>query len=436
MSIKTRHPDYDKFFPRWQKTEDFLDGQDSVKKRGELYLPKTSGMVKAGDDGTRQYNAYKHRARVPAIVEQALTGIIGLMFEKDPLGISDEVISNSGLNNTQLARDVMRDAASKGRSILVVDAAATGGNPYVTRYPAECMINWKVDEENPNKLTLAVFEEKVSTGDEYSHETEFQYRKYHLVDGAVVVEVYSQSEEFIDSNVVSLDELPIICIGSIDTSPACDPVPLLPIADCAEAIYQLSADYRHALFLSAQPTPWVSGLQKEQWDTIKEQGIGSSALWWLGDTGATGYLESSGGGIGAIKQAITDELTQAESLAVRVAKSGSGVEAAKTVEMRAMTQHASVYTLADSVSIGITEAQRIRASWAGLAEPEPFDIRTEFSNADAWLAMFNPLNAAINAGNAPRSMLFELLRKAELTQLTDDELDTAIRNEQPVTIDV
>ncbi len=430
MSITTHHPEYDKYLPRWQKTTDFLDGQDTVKAKGELYLPKTSGMTKNVNTGQAQYDAYRKRARVPAITETALTGIIGLMFEKDPMGVSDEIVTNTGLTTLQLARDIARDVSSRGRSILVVDADAAGGSPYIARYPAESLINWKVADDNPNLLTMAILAESVNASDdEYGHETEMQYRKYRLIDGGVEVSLFNNKEELLsDPVLLKRGELPIFCIGSIDISPACDPVPLLPVADCAEAMYQLSADYRHALFLSAQPTPWVKGSTEDQYEKIQQCGLGSGSLLPIDVDGAIGYLETSGGGISLIKSAMDDEESQAESMAVRITQNSSGVEAAQSVQMRAMSQHASIYTMSDSISIGITQALNARAEWSGMTEPEAFQIRTEFSNAEAWLAMLNPLNAAINAGNAPKSVMFELLRRLGLTENDDNDIKSEIES--------
>ena len=437
MPIDTKHPNYLEFAPDWDQMRDSLKGQRAIKNKNEEYLPMTGGMEKNDTDG-KQYNAYKSRARFPEITTSALTGMIGLIFEKEPIGASDLIITNSGMTNTQLTRDVVRAVGSKGRDILIVDAPQKddkgngGGSPFIARYAAETFINWKTAKDNPAELTMAVFEEDVPLAgeDEYSHKTEKGFRKYEWYEGKPTLTLWNAKKELIGGPTpLSIDFMPIICAGSIDAMPACDPLPLLPVSDCAIAYYKKSASYENALYLSCNPTPTISGVDQKQYDAIVEQGIGSSALWYLGEDGKAAFLETTGADIAEVWKAMQGELKQAESYAVRLTQSTSGVEAAAAIAMRAATQHASIYSVSDSVSISVNRAQQFRAQWAGETEPDEFSLRTEFEETYAGEQMINALNSAINSGNAPQSAIFEAIRKAGLSEADNDQMKSEIETQ-------
>jgi len=433
MPITTEHPEYTRKKALWRTIADCLEDESIVKAAGPTYLPKTGGM-EANDASGKSYDAYRARARFPDITSEALTGIIGLVFEEPPEGASEEPITPSGQTNTDLARDTLRGCATRGRDILLVDAPREGGEPFVTRYGAEALINWRVDPARPSDLLLAVLEEQEpAAADLYGHETRTVYRRYFRESSEAPIEVTrwiveDEVERRIEPPILlPVPFMPIVCVGSIDILPGCDPLPLLPVGRCALAYYRKSASYEHSLYLAGQPTPYVTGLDQEQYDQIRRQGIGSSALWHLGDDGRAGFLETSGIGLKEQREGMAMELHQAETYAVRlVQRQAGGVESAAAMAMRAAAQHASIYSLADGVSDGVQRAERMRARWSGRADPARFRLRTEFSEQYASEQMVAAIDRAVTSGNAPRSVLFETFRRANLTSKSDEELAAEI----------
>ena len=437
MPIDTKHPDHIKYSPRWEKMNDALEDEMHIKDKGEEYLKKTAGMIKNAETGNIQYEHYKSNARYMEITTAALTGIMGLVFEREPLGVDDVVITKTGQSNEAFARDVLRGVAGKGRDPIVVDAPKEGGNPYVCRYPAESLINWKVDEQQ--RITLAVFQEKIGkeTDDIYSHDCEIQYREYRKLDSGPiqVSQKNSKGENILEPIILTTprNEMPIKIPGSIDNLPACDPIPLLPVAYCAFGHYRKSALYEHALYMMSQPTPYTKCVSADQYNAIVAQGLGSSSLLNLGDSADAdiGLLEVNGMSIDAIYKAMQDELSRAETHAVRLTQNNSGVEAAEALRIRASAQHASIYSIAHSVSLAVSWAQEFRAEWSGFAKPEPFQIKTEFHGSEAGEQMIRALNEAVNAQNAPREALWEVLRRSGVTNQTNGEIADAIAKQGP-----
>ena len=426
MPVDNRHPDFNKFAPRWADMDTAIDGEYAVKEQGAKRLPKTGGMEE--DTTGQKYKAFKDRARFPDITQQALTGIVGLVYEKDPFGLDEAPITNTGQDNLELSREVLRMVAAHGREILVVDAGPDG-KPYITRYSATSMINWKADPEKPGELSLAVFQEDhPDPKDLYDHEGKARFRRYlKLESGAIEVSTWERDKD-VDIRIgkpviLPVKFMPIVVIGSLNLTPDCDPIPLMPVASCAYSYYMKSATYEQALWLVGQPTAWVSGVTDKQYERIRKLGIGAAALWWLGDDGRAGFLETQGRNIADVKEAMNDVLKQAESYAVRLTQDNDQVESGAALAKRAAAQHASIYSMADAVSIGLQKAIGMMAQWAGKTPPaELFKLRTDFEREYAGEQMINALNTAINAGNAPLSVMLEALRKSGLTDASDEEM--------------
>ena len=463
MPIDTEHPQYRKYARRWQRMEHALEDEETLKditlfgcesteQSGTLtvtsgfnthndYIPKTTGMAKLQADGIdptgEAYKVYVNRARFPAITHQALTGIVGLVFEKDPLGADDTIITNTGQSNGALARDVVSAVSTKGLDVLVVDAPEAGGTPYITTYQAECRINWR--SRNEEEPTLTVLRETVpaETNDDYEHDTDTVYREYRRLDnGSIQMSRYKSTDEggielITDPIILPIKTWPIITPGAIDLKPRIDPIPLLPVARCALAFFRKSAVYEQAVFMCSQPQPWFKCVDKETYNRIMELGTGPTSGWNLGESpdAECGYLQVTGKDIDKMIEGMKWELDQAETYAVRLTQNTGSAEAASALAMRQATQHASIYTIAKSVSLAITRAQEIRAEWGGFQVPEPFEIQTEFSAQYASEQLIRAVNEAINAGNLPQSVMFELARRGDLTNKSDEDLLTEMENQ-------
>ena len=83
--INTQHPQHIYYSPRWTVMTDCLLDDMHIKSKGTEYLKKTGGML-VNDKANLRYDSYKYRAQFPEIVSQALTSMVGLIFEKESRG--------------------------------------------------------------------------------------------------------------------------------------------------------------------------------------------------------------------------------------------------------------------------------------------------------------------------------------------------------------
>lgn len=441
MPVTTLHPDYANFKKQRDRVLLCLKGQDAIKDADQSLLPATTGMKKnwdvplasgMGTVGQVTYEGYKQRTRFYAKTSQARDNIIGVMFGESNEADDAEIVTNDGLSALQLAKEMTRDILQSGRSVLVVDAPTEGGQPYITRYAADALINWKTSPNNKNELMLAVLSESIGTdaADEFSHDTESRYRVYRLVNGAVTLGVYNDKDEEIEPvRDIALNFIPVIAIGSIDCSPEYDPIPLLPIAECCISAYQKDAEYAQARFMSAHPTPAVKGVSDTHFTGIASAGIGSGAIWHLGDQdGADAFfLETSGNGLEHLKNAVDDELRQADYLSTRLMQAGSAAESAQALQIRDDSQKASIYMIAEAVAEGLNRAIGWRAEWAN-EKPDFISIALNKPAEQPNPQMITSLIAGINGDLLPRSTLYSYLRDTKMTALSDDEIVSEIES--------
>jgi hypothetical protein len=128
--------------------------------------------------------------------------------------------------------------------------------------------------------------------------------------------------------------------------------------------YQLSADYRQSLFLTAQPTPWLTGFSEEEMPSR----IGSGALWASANPEArVGMLEFQGAGIEAIRQAMLDSEARMVLLGARFfERQKRAAETAEATRLRFSADGATLTTIAQTLGDGLAKALRWTAEWAGL----------------------------------------------------------------------
>ena len=448
MPVSSKHPQYAEHIDDWTMMLDALAGERAIKNKATGYLPKTSGMVEAeaaaAEDGgltpeqARQlYNAYKARAVYPLWVKDSLRTMMGLVAKQEltvelPPQMADleNQATADGFSLKQLWERVVSALLTTGRAPLLADFDDSA-RPYVAEYSAASGINWREGVIGGRRdLILAVFEEQRDTGegDEFEPRTETAYRVLSLTDGAATVRVlneHGQDLEDIETlgrtsgeNTQAIDFLPVVYVGTTDNSPDVDEIPLLTMAQAALKSYQLSADYFTSLHYTGHPQPVVTGLHED----TELKVTGPMAAWVLPEGGDAKYMEFSGPGIEKTREAMQDQRAAALEVGARVLDVGA--ESGEARKARQDDQHSTLYGLVKQATAGIEQLLRYQAAWMGL-DPERVVVSVEpsFSRQDIDAALFQILANLRLAGEIPRQVVYEAMRKAQVTDLSDDELD-------------
>lgn len=452
MPVNSLHPQYQAMQCKWERMRDSIGGEDAIKKKKDKYLPLPPGIDKPWGSNDPAYLNYLNRAPYPEIVAPTIQGMVGLMERKAPeikipsaLNRLMERATPDGIGLEELLARMRQEVLALGRYILFVDAPAEGGDPFIVAYPAESLINWRSEGD---KITMAVFEETINepmANDPFEYNEDVQWRVASIESGiddqgnptgfpVYVVRVWRRvfdedgnEQFFIESESFPVmrgglpEGVPVVTVGSRDLLPDPDQIPLIGVANKALDYYRQVADYRLGLFMSTQATPYGIGLDKGEVPTM----VGPTAFWAASNPDARfGYVEVSGAGLSAQRQALVDTRSEILDAAMRVLGDGRrSAESGEALRLRFQSQTATLTTVATATADGLAAALRMIAHWVG-ADDSSIEVipDLDFIRQTADPNLLSSITDSVERGMMPDAVLYDYLRRVSLTDMTDEEL--------------
>lgn len=258
--VKTLHPAITAIRrAEWQLMRDCMDGEGAIKARGTEYLPMPSGFAAQDDNGKAMYNAYANRAQFPEFLAPSVGAMIGIIHGQewqvempDTMNYLWEDCDTNGLTLEAFMRRITRELLVIGSYAILTDAPREGGDPYLTGYRRDKLINWDSN--------WWVLDETAMKRDGFAWEQIERYLVLGISEGGYVPLLLSDTGDVLDEIQVRarggglLPRIPFIVGSAMDLSPRIEAPPLIGVARAAKAFYQLSADYRHQLYMSGQET--------------------------------------------------------------------------------------------------------------------------------------------------------------------------------------
>lgn len=437
MSVSTPIAEYQDQAPDWRLMSDSLAGERRIKAATTRYLPKTSGMLAAESyaraedspinptQAAQIYRSYVERAQYPAWVSDSLRTMNGLVSRLTPTVDLPRQLQNVGTQDgfglEQLFQRVVGDLLKAGRVALLADFDEDG-RPFIAQYAAESVIRWR---EQAGQLTQVVMVETRSAAeDEFDDSVETVYRVLDLQDGAYRVRLFDAdgvviSEDYPGTTAGTLDFIPLTFAGGCDNNTAVDPIPLLSMARHALQYYRLSGDYFQSLHHCAHPQPVVTGLDEDTDLRVS----GPMAAWTLPEGASAFYLETSGTGIEATRQAMLDQRDAALEAGARVLDRGRSAESGDARRARQDDQQATLHNVCHQAAEAIEQVLGYLAVWAGATQLPLFAVEPKFSSEVIDSALVQIVSNMTLAGELPRSVLYNALRKTGVTSLSDEELE-------------
>ncbi len=399
--ITDTSPGYQNRIMQWQKVRDCLEGEDRIKERGKLYLPKPRGMKPV------DFLNYTQRAVFYGVADRTLRGLTGLVFRVDPVlelpgrfGASRiEKASPEGFDLQQLIREALRENLSLGRYGLLVDMplGETNEEPFFATWKGEDIFHWEetVDSKGMRVLTRVVVREEPNTTEDT---TETRLRDLFLnasgqyqVQRWIEVEPEStgrsrtraarnDSMDFLsgsfekDGAVITpmrsnkpLEKVPFFFINPFDMRPRTDKPPMLDLANINLAHYRNSADHETALHMIGSPTPYVFGIRNEDKPTT----VGPFQLWHgQAREVKVGMLEYNGTGVSSIERAMTKKEDQMAVLGARLIRpDGTDREnvTAETTRLEAREETSVLLAAAKTVEKAFQRAAEFAQEWTGVS---------------------------------------------------------------------
>jgi hypothetical protein len=408
--ITETSPGYDKRITQWAKVRDVLEGEEDVKFRETLYLPRPRGMRKT------DYANYLNRANFYAVADRTLRGLVGLVFRVDPVvKIPDrmrrieEFASPEGYDLDQLIREALREVLSMGRYGMLVDLpldADADSAPFLATWKAEEIFRWE-EKVNPRTgirdVTRVVVMEEPTVAEEKKEtilremfiddDGAYKIQRWREVEAettsppikvtaAGITSAYYISGAFKREGGVivprrfnqPLRRIPFIFINPYDLRARADKPTMLDLANVNLGHYRNSADYETALHMIGSPTPYVFGIRKEDRPTT----IGPFNIWHgLAKDVRVGMLEYTGQGVATIRLAMRDKEDRMAVLGARLIRS-DGAErenvTAETTRLEAREETSVLLSAAKTVEKAFERALKFAALWMG-TNPESVEIR-------------------------------------------------------------
>lgn len=466
--------EYEEFIAKWERARDVLSGEDSVKARGERYLPKLEGQTKA------EFDSYRERSQFFGATARTSDGLQGMIFRKPPtlkMASADlekafsEDIDLAGTPIQDYARNVTSDVIGLGRAVSLVDYDDDEARAYVTGYKAEDVFRWKVERVNGRMVLTEVAirehgQKAITVDPRVGEEARVEQIRLLRMDLgpftadaptgnlAYRVEIWQllpKNKRSKESDWVKVADttptrtgkpltfIPLVFHGPKGSSPTPTKGPMDDIIAVNLHHYRLSADYNHGLHYTALPTAWVAGF-----DPKTSLRIGSGAAWVSDNPQANaGFLEFTGQGLGAIEKALEkDERYMAVLGSRMLEEQKKDAETEETVRLRQSGEGSVLASISRSVSLGLTKVLRIATWWMGTEEsPEAFTdeqvsyaLNTDFISARMDSAELLALVDAWSRRAISRETLHWNLAQGEVLPpgVTAEEEQELIENEAPV----
>lgn len=446
MPVDTQHDDYKAILPIWQKIRDSIAGEEAVKAKGALYLPRPPGTV--GKDAS--WLAYLARAHYPAIIGRHIVGTVGAVLRKDveivtpdPMAAFLASATGKGQSFEDVAKTALAEVIPMSRYGVLVDVNGVG-TTLVSGYTSEEIINWRsIVVDGKQVLSLVVLKEAVVTvKDLFESVKSVSYLALFLDENlAYQVQRWSEKEDKDGKKTLVAEEIrtptmrgkplnfiPFQFLGSTGLSPEIERPALLDMVNLTFAYYHNSADLEQSLHLVGQPTLAIIGM-----DPGQVVNWGSSTAVIIPDGGDIKMIEIQGAGLTALMGLMESKRTDMMALGARFLEKDKATNiAADTERMQQEVQAASLHDLVDCISRGLTQVLKWAADWIGAPNVDvKFLYNTDFLPEKMDPALLDKLGSELQAGRISRETYHRNLQFGEIidSKITaDDEIQRIIKN--------
>jgi len=391
--------DYNRRVQQFKKLRDCFEGQDAIREAGTEYLPKPGGMPDT-TEGSAMYAAYKGRAMYYSVLERTLRSLLGIVFRVPPIvDVPDKIVqtmdslTSEGDSLDESIRTAVLEALHMGRHGIMLELAVgerTNAQPYIAHYSAEDITDWREDVIDGRKqLTMVMLRDALRDGDDKGTE---RFRELVLVEGVYIqrcwcVKSEKRGNEVVATPVCEAEITPLIrgeamayipfwFVGPYSNKPRLEKSPMLDLANESLNHYQIGADWRHALHMLAQPTPYIIGQLDDDQVPTK---IGAGAFWVLPETVTrVDMLEYSGAGTRDLHDALIKSENTMAALGAKLVHRGRQPETAEATRVKARDEISVVESTVMSVEDAYLSVLKTMADWMGVAEAVNFGMDRDF----------------------------------------------------------
>jgi len=439
MSIDFKHPKYRDNLENWNLVNDICDSKNLRK-----YLVKLNNKDVSVENKMRN-DQFFHRSVFAAVAGYTNRGFVGKIFSKSPtLQVPDELsyvrydVNGAGESIYQQSQELVRDVIRIGRAGLLVDFPTTNGEvsradilngkvfATITRYDARDIINWRTERVGSKvKPVLVVLKSTrpETEPDGYTLKDKPIRIELALEEGVYVQREWCQNEQlewYIDAEVFPrdgsgalLDYIPFVFVGSEANTTQVDHPPMYDLAKINVGHYNNSAIYEDSVFTVGQVQPWMSGLNQETVDLMKQNNmyVGSGRLIGVPSGERFDFAQAQPNMLA--REAMMDKVQLMIGLGAMFMQQGGVAKTAAQIDGELMAQHSVLSLIAHNVSEAYEIALEIAGQFMGVrgeAEYE-YNLSQDFIDPKADAQMLNAVVASFLQGVLPVSDLFAWQKK-------------------------
>lgn len=440
--------------PKWTMIEDCYHSQDTIVKKGEIYLPNPSPIDESEAVKKQRYMDYQKRAVYYNATRRTANAMAGMVFAKYPtldinpaLEFLKTAVDGGALSFVGQARQAFLMMLLKGRGGLLVDyplvkhgqylptkkdVSDDNLRPKIRLFDPRSIINWRVQMvNNARKLTLLVLKENyIKQDDGFKVQTGEQILVYRLIDGQIWHSIYQKQGiwQQIQSDIIrGVHEIPFVFFGSNDNDETMDDAPLYDLAVLNLAHYRNSADYEEGNFIAGQPSLFITGLTKEWVSDIVNQGnpirLGARTANILG-SGANAFLLQADANSG-LYEAMQNKKDQMVALGARLIEPKGGTKTATQAQSEKADETSVLAMLANNLSDAYSRVLNYCADFLGVNHECTMALNTKFDSTKMTPQERQQLIAEWQAGAITWGEMRARMVDDEIAYIEDDELAKA-----------
>lgn len=455
-------------FAKWDLVEDCLRGQDTIKKRGDKYLPRPNAADTSKTNLAR-YESYVARAVFYNVARKTMEGLVGQVFSRDPLtkipeelkSMVDDVDGEAVSLDQQSRKGLMytigyggfgllTDYPVTGRAISKAEQKAGLIRPTIHLYHRRQIRNWRFRKVGAvMKLSLVVISEIGEVEDDgfeaigvdqwrvlrLSDDNRYSITVYRKDEKTGAFAQYGETKWPLYGDGKAVDEIPFDFCGSMNNNASPDEPMLHDLCILNIAHYRNSADYEDSCYLVGQPTPVFAGLT-QQWvsQVFKNQPIqlGSRAAVALPVGGTAAFLQAAPNSMP--KEAMDQKEAQMAALGAKLIAPGAGKNTLGEAQIDDTTEASSLSTAAKNITLVYTKALGRAARFHNVTEMPEYSLNTDFPAARLTPNDRQQTVLDWQSGAITTSEMRAVMRKGGVATLDKEEYDKEIAENPPLVV--
>lgn len=421
-----------------KKIRDLLRGEDAVKAEGELYLKKPSRSW-----GSDLYEIYKDMAvfkNYGKVIQDVYTGVV---FEKSPMiQLPEKIkylqndITSTNLSIEAFAQKAFREGFTMGRGCAIVDWDEKLERSYVRFYPTEDILSYERDG-NGKLVYLAVVDYKKIKKDKFTTNLEATVRTFNLKEDGCYVTVYKSLTAYTESKLEwrgkSVEFIPVAILGSVVNDLDYVQPPMLGVANLNLHHYRCFAQLEWARAWAANPTPVITGMDRETFDQMNIKFGPSEVILLENKDSKLEWVELSALSLPSLVESVKEkELLIAKESAAFLMDQKREAETTGTAKLRDKGNKSSVQVLIKNVTDFIYDVLDIAYFWEtgkryneDSGEPLLFEINSDLNERSLEPAVITALQQMRMGNLISADTFYDNLRSGGLMRSdkpTEEEL--------------